>query len=78
MPDIPVEIEGNSEKFTISTQATTDATGVRTVLGDTFNIDPGGALLQMRLTNSVEVDLTVALGERWSIIIEQQPQPIQR
>ena len=71
MPDIPVEIEGNADGFTIFTQATRNPqTGPRTVRGDTFQLDPGGVKLQMRFTNAQKVDLTLPLGEGWLITIE--------
>ena len=71
MADVPVEIEGNSVRFTISTQVTRDPqTGAKNV-ADKFGIDPGGDPLQMRLANSAGAELRVPLGEEWSIIIEK-------
>lgn len=72
MADVPVEIEGNSARFTISTQVTRDPqTGAKNVAGDKLGIDPGGDPLQMRFANSNGAELKVPLGEEWSIIIEK-------
>lgn len=70
MPDTPVIVDGNSKKFTISFPKKRGS--------KPFEVDPEGKPLQLSLQTGGGASLTMALGENWSIQIEEVPKPKQK
>ena len=77
MPDIPLEIEGNAQGFTIGI---TDVGAQRTVQVDAQGkgkliLSPNVAFLRIRVTNKEGLAVSEPLGTGWRVTIEELVKP---
>ncbi len=75
MPDIPVEIEGNAQGFSITIPK---GDGPRTFEVDSvgsgkLTLDPKVPSLRLRVTNGQGLSVKQPLGTGWKIFIENLP-----
>jgi len=74
MPDIPLEIEGNAQDFTIHL---TDVQAERKFQVDSakkgiLTLNPNVASLAIRVTNEQGLSISVPLGTGWHVFIEEE------
>ena len=80
MPDIPLEIEGNAQEFTIELP---DVSGQRTFQADPEGkgkliLTPNAASLRILVTNGQGLSINEPLGTGWTVKIEQDVRPAPR